>query len=165
MTTSLMTSEEKFIRLINKFDCAVAQLKHRGIAPSYDPTNWGLTVDANKAFAIFPTESRIHPLAIVLEGIKVSEKIYGKRPYKSYQGYCSGYYPYLELQRIFQLRNVLQEAFREGYQNAPGNRNLYIEDYREQPEYAMAFEVGRYLINKHFGTKLKCAKLPLFEKI
>src|SRR5271154_3453202 len=108
-----MTSEEKFIRLIHKFDCAVAQLKHRGLTPSYNPIHWGLTVDSKKTYAIRAHNNCVNPFSIILEGIRVNEKIFGNRSHIEYQGYCNGYYPYLEIQRIFNLPGFLQSAFSE----------------------------------------------------
>lgn len=156
-------SEEKFLQLIRKFDCAVAQLKHRKIPLSIE--EWSIILAPDMTYAIKPN-SPANPFSVLLEGKRLNKRIFGRRNgYEAYNQFLGGTYLYLEIEAMFGLDSCLRYAMNEGLAKNAYNTNIYIQDYANSPEYGVAFDVGRYLLHKHFGLKYKYRTLELFNRV
>lgn len=145
----MITTEDKFIRFIEKFNCCANQLNVRGYRTGTE--HWCLKQSEHKTYSIIqPDNSYYNPLSLALEGHKISNAIYGSR--NDYSEYMKGYYPYLQLSRMFSFeQGVLYQGFCQGYQNQP----TYNNNFEYDGETSIAFDLGRFFLNKYFGIRLK----------
>lgn len=143
-----MNYDNNFIRLINKFDCAVNQISIRKLYVSY--SDWNMTVSPNNLFSVKKLETPTNPFAIILEGHKINKSLFGiMDDYRGYSMYCRSHYPYMQIERMFMFpAGTLYGPFYQGFCPKDNYKNVYSEEGR------IAFDLGRYLLKKYFGHNL-----------
>lgn len=150
-----------YANFVSKFECAVNRIAskeiklsttvnyiqmskrwpHRGLikihGPQYSPGHWFIPN--------IPNMIGLHPFELMLEG-----------------RYTRTEHVETDIEMLFGFDNLtIQQAFYEGFMNEPSYKDIWENSYHWSV--GAAFHVGRYLLNKHAGTKLSC-KIPTILK-
>lgn len=148
-----MTSEDRFKLFIARFNCCASRIKKRNLIIS-NVRHWNLIVDSEKVFRI-SNSTYTNPMSLMLEGHKISTRMFGNGP--DYSTYTYDQYPYYQLDIMFGFQHdVLRTGFCTGFKADPGIRNYY------DGETSIAFNLGRFFLDKYLGGKLPYTKHDYF---
>jgi hypothetical protein len=146
--TSDQKQEDSLKLFLKRFDCAFNQTKQMGLHPMNSMTHWGLSCSNH----ILKLENNLlhrgaylNPISIMLNGLRINQKIFGKR--KNYDGYLTNNYPFYNIEdQLFLQRDLLYVYFSDGY---AGNSSFKDNNYIE----GIAANLGIFISNKYFAGR------------
>jgi len=151
---------------IRHFACAYHRVREQFESPypSNSLMHWNLTLDHYDRFQIKSSGASTLPFSLMLLGKPINLSIFGRRWSRTQHiAMLRNITPMLQLCRQYLFNANFVHALSQGFANQPDYVNVFARDYGIDSEGSIAFDLGRFLLHRHFSIRLPYTMHRCFE--